>query len=175
MYPTKFLFYVLCFTLFFSLGCNQQKSRKAMTSEQQRTWDTFLNAIRSADKNEFEKVATRTITCLPCLDNSQEERTQLQSLALSNKKNHLQWIAQNKYVYIKAFLDQDYALFFTPDFIARLQKNHAQVIQATAHDFEVSITPTARETETELVRYTFGFTKKEEGYKLTKINTLSAP
>ncbi|MCK0131038.1 hypothetical protein MWU59_05920 [Flavobacteriaceae bacterium F08102] len=170
------LYFSICCGFFLWTSCNNQKANRKVSPEQQATWNTFISVIQSNDKERFEKISTRTLSCLPCLDNSDEEREELQLLAAENKHAHLQWISQNKYVYTKAFLDQDFALLFTPKFLANLSKTSITFTTVNKNNFVVTVDPPPpSSTEKESLQYTFGFTKKEEGFKLTNINTLSTP
>lgn len=167
----KLLFIFLALIVFSS--CKKDKE----WSEIESTWSGFLDVVEQKDKNGFRNFSGDTIRCYLCLENTEHEQKVLEFLRENDSAWYDKLYDEKIFIPINKFLEEDFDLIFTDEFVDILKKSETiysqrEIDTADVYVYEVLVTTTEPTLTHEGGQHTFQFRKINETYKLTEISTV---
>ncbi len=85
-----------------------------------KVWRVFLKAISTNDLNAIENLSNERIRCLSCLDNTEEEESEIEHFMMAEPDWYEKLYSDKIYIPISKFCKEDFPIIFTKQFIKKL-------------------------------------------------------
>lgn len=163
--------FVLILLLF--IGCKDIK--KSSVNKEFPAWNIFLEKVSSKNKQQFKEISNSKIRCYLCLENTASERKKLDNFRDTDSLWHKKLYDDLIYIPIDSFLQNDFDLFFTKQFVEVLKKGKTVFSKVKRDGFEyceVLVTTTEPTASFEGGQHAFQFKKIEGIWKFNGISTI---
>lgn len=158
---------VLCFS------CKQEN--KQVAEELPSEWTAFLNNLETKNKVAFKKASGETIYCYDCLENTPAEMEKMNLMRDTDSLWYDKIYKDLVYIPIDSFIQNDYDIFFNPKFVQLLKENETLIRynkESGIDRLHIYVTTTPPTAFYEGGQHSFSFSKMNDEWKLTEINTI---
>ena len=148
------------------------------SAELARMWNVFLKAVSAGDLKTIRSLSVEKIRCLSCVDNTEEEARDIESLQATDPEWYRKLYQEKIYIPVNRFCDEDYPILFTKKFIKRLQSRTPTYAVEEFHGLKIyevivsTLEPGELSPGHEGSLHLFQFVKTKSGYRFWGIDTV---